>query len=546
MLTARLECTIRAAELDGAKCAHTASAPATGQIVAQPTKLPLLILAVAVTFTGSACDGRSDAMQHAVNAEKGEAKEKAEIVDEVPPHPMREKLLPVLEKIYPLNKPPGVVEGEITTEGEYKYELTAGVLAIIRLPNGLSTEDKIRAVVLGTAEADAWAYRPKARREYADLIHRVKSGYGTEQKEAILKSYAHLRLLEFFNSPEAEAAINALPGDVAGPVKAMRVQYTENKEKVWNDWMAVKMYARRVVAGNEPFRSVLRGIKKELGKEEPPPRTWIESMAAPQFKTWAKQIEANEELLIKLTNYRELRDREQFMNDTHSLWVIEGSPEVPAKAAKVKIDPEMGFAAMREDLGGGFNDMTYVFSKRLSGPALKKAFVRSVIYGHLLHDFFFLSAAGNDWAERTDDGLIDATTAVVPDEYDPLYARCGSGAATDTFITHFGGEFSFLAGLPAMREEEAILSKAHKCVIAGANGKIFIPKKPEGKLTYDDTPAPGSRLALFQMLARFEKVDISMAALGSQKETQEDKNIDDLEARLKAIKEKENEGVGIK
>ena len=64
--------------------------------------------------------------------------------------------------------------------------------------------------------------------------------------------------------------------DVAGPVKAMQVQYTENKEKVWDDWMAVKMYARRVVAGNEPFRSVLRGIKKELGKEEPPPRTWEE------------------------------------------------------------------------------------------------------------------------------------------------------------------------------------------------------------------------------------------------------------------------------
>ncbi len=514
--------------------------------MAQRSNLSLWTLAAAVALTGLACDSRSDAMDHVVNSDKGEKKEKAELPKEVPPHPMRDKLMPVLEKVYPLNKPPGVVEAEIVAEGEYKYELTAGVLAIVRLPNGMSAEDKVRAIIMATAEADAWAYRPKARREYSDLIHRVKSGYGVEQKEAILKSYAHLRLLEFFNSPDAQAAIDALPTDIKPTVQAMQVQYTENKEKVWDDWMAVKMYARRVVAGNEPFRTVLRGIKKELGKEEPPPRTWAESMKAPQFSTWAKQIEGNEELLIKLTNYRELRDREQFMNDTHSLWVMQGSPEVPAKAKKLKIDPDMGFAAMREDLGGGFNDMTYVFSKKLSGPALKKAFMRSIIYGHLLHDFFFLSAAGNDWAERSPEGLIDATTAVVPDEYDPLYAKCGSGSAVDTFVTHFAGEFDFLAGIPAVKDEEAIISKGHKCVIDGADGKVFIPKKPDGKITYDDTPAPGSRLALFQMLARFERVDVSMAAMGSQEETQEDKNIDDLEAKLRAIKEKENAGKGIK
>ena len=507
---------------------------------------PFLLLA-SLALAGLACDSRSDALEHAVNAEKGEEKEKKEVVTEVPPHPMRDKLLPVLEKVYPLNKPPGVVEAEIITEGEYKYELTAGVLSIIRLPGGLSDEDKVRAIITATAEADAWAYRPKARREYADLIHRVKSGYGVEQKEAILKAYAHLRLLEFFNSEEAKAAIDALPADVKGTVQAMSTQYVENKEKVWDDWMAVKMYARRVVAGDEPFRTVLRGIKKELGKEEPPPRTWVESMKSPQFEAWAKAIESDEELLIKLTNYRELRDREAFMNDTHSLWVMQGSPDVPKKAGKAAIDPKLDFAAFREDLGGGYNDMTYVFSKKLGGDALKKAFAVSIVYGHLLHDFFYLSAAGNDWAERTDDGLIDAKTAVVPDEYDPLYAKCGAVAAVDTLINHYSGDMPWLAGLPSVKDEETILKTAHECIIAGANGKIFIPTKPkEADLTFDDTPAPGSRLALFQMLARFEKVDVSMAAMGSQEETEEDKKIDDLEERLRAIKEQENAGKGVK
>jgi len=514
--------------------------------VAHRSKLPLSLAAAAIALSGLACDDRSDAMNRVVNNDKGEEKEKKELPKEVPPHPMRDKLMPVLEKVYSLNKPPGVVEADIIAEGDHKYQLTAGVLSIIRLPNGLSTEDKVKAIVTATAEADAWAYRPKARREYADLIHRVKSGYGEDQRDAILKAYADLRLLEFFNSPDAQAAIDSLPGDVKGTVQQMQTYYTGSKEEVWDQWMAVKMYARRVVAGDEPFRTVLRGIKKELGKEEPPPLTWLASMKSPQLSTWAKQIEGNEDLLIKLTGYRELRDREEFMNDTHSLWVMQGSAEVPAKAKKAKIDPQLGFAAIREDLGGGYNDMTYVFSKKLSGAALKKAFATSIVYGSLLHDFFYLSTAGNDWADRTPDGLIDATTAVVPDEYDPLYAKCGSVAAVETFKNHYTSDIPWLGDISGSSDADAILKTAHECVMDGARGKIHINKKPEGKLTFDEIPAPSSRQAIMQMLARFEKIDVSMAAMGSQEETEEDKKIDDLEAKLRAIKEKENAGKGIK
>ena len=229
------------------------------------------------------------------------------------------------------------------------------------------------------------------------------------------------------------------------------------------------------------------------------------------------------------------------MNDTHSLWVDRGfTPEVPAKAKKAKIDPELGFAAIREDLGGGFNDMTYVFSKRLSGPALKKAFVRSVIYGHLLHDFFFLSAAGNDWAERTDDGLIDATTAVVPDEYDPLYAKCGSGAATDT--SHHallrGVQLLGRAARGGTRTEAIMSTRRTSASSLAPTARSSFPRSPTASSPTTTRPHRAADSALFQMLARFEKVDVSMAAMGSQEETQEDKNIDDARGQAQGDQRK--------
>src|SRR4029450_9417006 len=106
----------------------------------------------------------------------------------------------------------------------------------------------------------------------------------------------------------------------------------------------------------------------------PPPPRGDESFDEP-FKAWAAEIRGNEELFIKLTDLRELKDREQYFNETHSLWAIEGSAMVPAKAKKVQIEKALGFGVLREDLGGGYNDLTYVFSKKIAGPELKKAFL---------------------------------------------------------------------------------------------------------------------------------------------------------------------------
>ena len=500
-------------------------------------------LGLAIAFAGAGCDGRSEAMDRQVEGLK-KPKEKVELPEELPPHPLRDKLMPVLSKVYPLNKPPAVVDAEIAPAGKYKYELTPGVMSVIRVGAGTTQNDKIKAIVQGTAEADAWAYRKNARREYADLINRVKNSFGKPQRDAILKAYAELRLLQYFNSPDAEADVASLPADVKAPVEEMRQYYIANKEAVWGEWMAVKMYARRGVAGEEPFLSVLREIKKELGQEEPPPRTWEDSMKTPQLLAWAGQIRKDEKLMEMVTHLPDLRDREAYLSDTHSIWAIEGSSDIPKKAKKIKPDKEMGFGVFREDLGGGYNDLTFVFSKKLSGADLRKAFVRSLLYGHLLVDFQLLATSGSDFAKRTADNVIDSTTAIVPDKYDPLYARCGSGAAMDTFINNYGDDFEILQGLSAQSNPEKILDAAHQCVIEGARGDIHIPAKDDDKDV--EGPAPGSRLGLYQMLARFENMDADIAAMGQDKRTAEDDTIDEGEAILQRIKAKENAGKGIK
>jgi hypothetical protein len=93
-------------------------------------------------------------------------------------------------------------------------------------------------------------------------------------------------------------------------------------------------------------------------------------------------------------------------------------------------------------------------------------------------------------------------------------------------------------------DSEAVLGAAHKCVIEGAAGDIHVPAKGDDKDT--EGPAPGSRLAIYQMLARFENVDVNMARMANDVTTPEDEEIDEMEAKLRAIREKENEGKGIK
>lgn len=459
-------------------------------------------------------------------------------IPEIPPDETREALRPLLAEIYS-NKErlPDVLEEDVQTEAGKNYAITPGVLAVIKVKKGLSKADKARAIILGTAEADAWTFRKNARKDYADLVQKLKYSYGDETRIKVTESYPELKLLSFFATPEADKAIGQLGGDVKGVAEAMKKEYTEGRDEIWKRWMGVKMYARRLVGSDEPFRSVLRKIARDLGQEEMAPKSFQDSVD-PAFKDWAKEIEGDEKLLILLTNMKELRDRVDFLGEAHTIWAIEGSPSVPEKARGVAIDKKIGYGFYREDLGGGYNDLVFVFSSKLRGNELKRAFLHSLLFRQLLTDYQMLSTAGGDFAKKTPDGATDPNTSVVPDKYDPLYASCGATAALDTMLFSYKDEFKLFQGLPSkVKNSDAALSAAHKCIIEGAKGEIKIPAKDDEFDT--EGPAPGSRLAVFQMLARFENMKINAAGLAGDQRTEEDDAIEEQEKLLKQLKEQQ-------
>jgi hypothetical protein len=495
--------------------------------------LPLAL----VVCAGLACgESRQDKLaREASYANAGKKDDVSAPTPEIPADPTREALRPLLTEIYG-NKErlPDVVAADLSNEDGLPYQVTAGVLSVVRVKKGLSNEDKVKAIILGTAEADSWTFRKNARRDYADLIQKIKYSYGDETKEKLLRIYADLKLVAFFNSPDSAKVIAGLPAEVKGAVEAMKAEYVEQRDKFWQKWMGVKMYARRTVAGDEPFRGVLRQISRDLGQEEAPALSFADSVD-PAFKPWVAEIEADEKLLIVLTSMKELKDRVEFLGETHTIWAIQGSNLIPEKARNVAIDKVSGYGFFREDLGGGYNDLTFVFSPKLAGGELKRAFLHSMLFRQLLTDYQMLATAGGDFAVKGPDGGVDPNTSIVPDKYDPLYARCGATAALDTMLVGYGSTFKLLAGVaPKVKDSEKALGIAHKCIIEGARGDIRIPAKDDEFDT--EGPAPASRLALYQMLARFEKFDVDTAALSGDKRTAEDDAIDEQEKLLKQLK----------
>ncbi len=481
----------------------------------------LLALSLAVSACG---ESRAERLARELSYENAGRKQErsADDIAKVPPHPLRTKLEPLLTKLYSGNRLPDVLEAEIAVADPTRpYELSAGVLSVIRLKLGLSDAEKAKAIITATAEADAWVHRAKARKPYADHIHKVMRSFGDDQKVAVLQAYGSLKLLNFFNGEEGATAIAALPADVQGAAKALQSKYVGSKEAVWAEWMAVKMYARREVSRDEPFKPVLRAIRKDLGHKEPEPITW-EAAHDAVFKPWATQINGDKELFAMMSNLKELADQEEFRNDTHTLWVVEGSSMVPSKAKGVKIDSALGFGVHREDLGGGFQELTLVFSKRLKGAKLKRAYLQSQIYRHLFTDFMMLSTAGGDFKEKQ-----------VPDKYDPSYAKCGSQAAIDTFINNYRSKYPLAQGLRAsLDNSEKIMARSVTCIVAECSPEIRNPDKND--VTDVEGPAPGSRLAFFQMLARFENIEVDMNAM--RKEEEKSQDVLDAEAFLKANK----------
>lgn len=448
----------------------------------------------------------------------------ADDVPQIPPHPTRDALEPLLTLIYAADSLPAVQEGDVP-EGQSYTITNPGVLAVITIPAGKTKAEQAKAIIRGVAEADGFAVRSDAELYFPEQLNKIKFSFGEDQRDLIRSVYGDLRLLDFFSSAGAAAAIAALPaGELQDAAKELEQEYVGRKDEIWGRWMGVKMYARRVVAYDQPFKPILRSLRKTFEMKEPEPISW-EDAHDPEFAAWAKAINGDDELFKMFTNLANLREQEEFRGDTHARWAMAGSDKIPA-GVKVKYEDDLGFGVHREDLGGGYSETTFVFDKKLRGDALREAYLRSLIYRQVFSDFATLSAAGGDFEGGQ-----------VPDENDPDYAYCASRMALDGAINDYAAEKPILAGLKATEtNEDKLVSKAVDCLLER------IPSGINRGVEGDEArpPAMYTRTAMFQMLARFTKVDVNLDNMKA--DVQKTAEVEDAEAFLKDYNKKKRGG----
>jgi hypothetical protein len=489
-------------------------------------RIASIALSMSVLTVLACGESREDAMrrQLAYDTATPEPGKTVDDVPTIPPHPTRDELAPVLSKLYAADTLPDVQEAEIP-EGQDYTITNPGVLAVINIRSGTSKAEQAKAIIRGAAEADAFAVRKDAQLYFPEQLNKIKFSFSEEERDLIRVVYGDLRLLDFFSSADADAAIAALPaGELQTAATELKADYIGRKDEIWGRWMGVKMYARRVVAYDQPFKPILRSLRKSFEMKEPEPITW-EAAHDPEFAEWAKTINADDELFKMFTNLPNLREQEEFRGDTHARWTMAGSPNIPA-GLKVKFEDELSFGVHREDLGGGFQEMTFVFDKKLRGDALREAYLRSLIYRQVFSDFATLSAAGGDFE-----------SGQVPDEHDPDYAFCASRMALDGVINDFGAEKPILAGLKSTQtNEDVLVSTAVECVLARI--PTGINRGTEGDEARP--PAMYTRTALFQMLARFTKVDVNLDNMKA--DVQKTEEVVDAEAFLDEYNKKKKAG----
>lgn len=484
------------------------------------------ISSIALTMTvltALACTSREERMrqQQAYDSATPSDGRTADDIPQIPPHPTRDALAPLLTKIYAADSLPSVQESdEVPAEQEYTIT-NPGVLAVINIRPGTSKAEQAKAIIRGVAEADGFAVRNDAELYFPEQLNKIKFSFGEDQRDLIRVVYGELRLLDFFSSEGVDAVIAALPaGELQDAANELKTEYMGRKDEIWGRWMSVKMYARRVVAYDQPFKTILRSLRKTFEMQEPEPISW-EDAHDPEFAEWAKAINGDDELFKMFTNLANLREQEEFRGDTHARWAMVGSKAIPA-GVKVKYEEDLGFGVHREDLGGGYSEMTLVFDKKLRGDDLREAYLRSLIYRQVFSDFATLSAAGGDFE-----------SGQVPDEHDADYAYCASRMALDGALNDFGEDKPILAGLePSETNEEKLVSKAVECVLAR------IPTGINRGTDGDEArpPAMYTRTALFQMLARFTKVDVNLDAMKA--DVQKTAEVEDAEAFLKDYNKK--------
>lgn len=490
-----------------------------------------VLSALALVLALGACESRSDRMKEKLAYDTVTPEDKGNPADEIPqidPDPTRDALEPLLRKIYIGERLPDVRKSPEPVSNPNHYVISnPGVNAIVELEDGLSDADKAKAIIRGVAEADAFAHRKDAEKYFPEQLTKIKNSFGEEERDLVRSVYGELRLLDFFASAEADGVIAKLDEPLKAAATELKDEYVGNKDAIWAKWMSIKMFARRDVAYDQPFRPVLRSLRKVYGMAEPEPISW-EAAHDPEFAGWAKTINDDDVLFKMLTNLAELKDQEEFRGDTHARWAMEGSAAIPEAAKGVKIDKELGFGIHREDLGGGYQEMTFVFSRKLAGVKLKEAYLRSLLYRQVFTDFATLSAAGGDFE-----------TGEVPDEHDPDYAYCGAQMAFDGMVKDYAAEKPLLEGLSAGEpNEDKLVSRAVDCVLAR------IPTGINRGVEGDEArpPAMATRNAFFQMLARFTKVDVNLENM--KKDIEKPPEVEDAEAFLKGYDKKKREEMG--
>jgi hypothetical protein len=485
------------------------------------------ISSIALTMTvltAVACTSREDRMRQQMAFDTMTPDNDGKTADDVPkipPHPTRDALEPVITLIYAADSMPAVQEAsDAIAEGQDFAITNPGVLAIINIRSGTTKGEQVKAIIRGAAEADAFAVRSDAELYFPEQLNKIKYAFSPEERDLIRVVYGDLRLLDFFSSEGADAAINALEGEYKTAAMELKDDYLGRKDEIWASWMGVKMYARRVVAYDQPFKPVLRNLRKTFEMKEPEPITW-EAAHDPEFAAWAKTINSDDKLFKMFNNLDKLREQEEFRGDTHARWAMQGSALIPA-GVKVKTEDELGFGIHREDLGGGYQEITFVFDKKLKGDALREAYLLSLIYRQVFSDFATLSAAGGDFEGGQ-----------VPDENDADYAYCGSRMALDGAINDFADEQPLLAGLNSTeKNEDKLVTNAVDCILARIPSGIN--RGTEGDEARP--PAMYTRTAFFQMLARFTKVDVNLDNM--KKDIEKPAEVEDAEAFLKANKKR--------
>lgn len=488
----------------------------------------IALMLAASSLTLMACgESRQDKMRKQIEFDSRAGSDEPNPADEVPKipaHPTRDALAPVLEKLYSAEGLPDVAVEEISVEGQNYVVKNPGALAYIAIRPNLGMAEEIEAILRGAAAVDAYVVRPDAERYFPEQLGKIAQSISEQERDKVVEVFAELRLLDYLASEAAAGDIGKLEGEAQSAVKAMQTRMVEGQADSWAKWMDVKLRSREVVAYDEPFKPLLRSLRKRFGMKEPEPITWEAAHDAP-FKSWASSIEKDDELFKMLTNLSELREQVEFRGDTHARWAIEGSSLIPADAGTIEIDEELGFGVHREDLGGGEQDMTFVFPKRSQGAALKQAYLRSLIYRQVFRDFATLSAAGGDFEGGT-----------VPDERDPDYAYCASRMALDGMLLDYGDK-PLLTGLSASAgSEDEALRLAVECILER------IPEGINRGVEGDDArpPAPFTRQALFAMMARFTKVDVNLE--GMKADIDKSQEVQDAEAFLKDYDKKRREG----